>query len=189
MEKESVADTNELQPVTWLTARPLDAESFAPFGSVLQAGARQEDVNQGTSVKYPDLCRLEVDRGAQAALHLFRPQPLELPLRLRLLERHPLSSQVFMPLAAARFLVVVADVGRGSSGEQMTPEAPHLTAFLSDGRQGIQFARGVWHHPLLALDVADFLVIDRHCPTPEDAARNLQEHDIRAWNCWLRLAP
>jgi len=37
-----------------------------------------------------------------------------------------------------------------------------LRAFFTRGWQGVNYARGVWHHPLIVLDVAaDFIVIDR----------------------------
>ena len=37
-----------------------------------------------------------------------------------------------------------------------------MRAFWSDGWQGVNYAKGVWHHPLLALDqVSDFVVVDR----------------------------
>jgi ureidoglycolate lyase len=43
----------------------------------------------------------------------------------------------------------------------------HLRAFRASPRQGINYAKGVWHHPLLALDgISDFLVIDRGGPGP-----------------------
>ncbi len=72
-----------------------------------------------------------------------------------MLERHPLSSQAFVPLSAARFLLVVA-----APGESVLPGG--IRAFVSDGRQGVNYRRGVWHHPVLALDAeTDFLVIDR----------------------------
>jgi len=45
------------------------------------------------------------------------------------------------------------------------PETGLIRAFLANGRQGVNFAPGVWHHPLLALQAeSDFLVIDRDDP-------------------------
>ena len=54
----------------------------------------------------------------------------------------------------ARFVILVAPAG-------MTPEADTLRAFLADGRQGVSLAPGTWHHGLLAVDAADFAVIER----------------------------
>ena len=75
-----------------------------------------------------------------------------------MVERHPLSSQAFIPLAPAPFLLVVA-----AAGDAPRPAA--LRAFVTDGAQGVNYARGTWHHPVLALDrITDFLVVDRGGP-------------------------
>ncbi len=35
-------------------------------------------------------------------------------------------------------------------------------AFLATGDQGVNYAKNIWHHPLLALQAeSDFLVVDR----------------------------
>jgi ureidoglycolate lyase len=71
------------------------------------------------------------------------------------MERHPLGSQLFLPLGFARFLIVVAALG-----PSLEPE--NIFAFVTNGRQGVNYRAGVWHHPLLALDrEADFLIVDR----------------------------
>jgi ureidoglycolate lyase len=72
-----------------------------------------------------------------------------------MLERHPLGSQAFIPMERHPWLVVVAE----------RPEPGACRAFLARGDQGVQIGRGVWHHPLLALQpVHDFLVVDRKGP-------------------------
>ena len=65
-----------------------------------------------------------------------------------------------MPLSGRPYLVVVAPAG-------MAPAARDLRVFLARGDQGVNYAAGVWHHPLLALDgVCDFLVLDRSGSAP-----------------------
>ena len=79
-------------------------------------------------------------------------------MRLSEVERHPLGSQAFVPLGVIPFLIVVA-----ADGADDRPGEPF--AFLSNGRQGVNYRRGVWHHPLLSLGtVSDFLVVDRAGP-------------------------
>ncbi len=69
-----------------------------------------------------------------------------------------------MPLGDRPFLAVVA-----APGEAPRPE--DIRAFLSNGRQGVNYRRGVWHHPLLVLgEAADFVVIDGH---EQEAVLNL----------------
>jgi ureidoglycolate lyase len=140
-----------------LKSAPLTAEAFAPFGEVIEAGAGQRLViNEGTTERFNDLAAIDVAaEGGRPIVNIFRAQPRQLPLAIRMVERHPLGSQTFMPLGAAPFLVLVAP-----PGDAVTPA--DLRAFRTAGRQGVNFRRGVWHHPLIALgEVSEFLVIDR----------------------------
>ena len=142
-----------------LHIEPLSKEVFAPFGTVIQLeGARHYPINQGSTERFHALALADTDAaGGATGISLFRGQGFSLPFRLRVMERHPLSSQAFVPVAGGpndRYLVVVAPAG------ELRSEA--LRAFLARGFQGVQYARGVWHHPLIALDrSSDFLVIDR----------------------------
>lgn len=61
----------------------------------------------------------------------------------------------------SRFLVVVAS-------SSASPTYEEISTFVTNGNQGVNYHRGVWHHALLAIDrVADFLVIDRKSPTED----------------------
>lgn len=143
-----------------LVARPLTREAFAPFGEVLQTGGAEHfPINAGTTERYHALAAVTLDGPpARAILSIFRGQPVTPPVRLALLERHPLGSQAFMPLDRRPYLVVVAPPGEGFA-------LGDVHAFLARGDQGVSYAPGVWHHPLLALEaVSDFLVVDRDGP-------------------------
>lgn len=143
-----------------LQLETLTAEAFAPFGEVMEATPQQHGfcINAGTSQRFHDLARLEPGNGGRLIVSIFRAQPRDLPFQVRMLERHPKGSQAFMPLAGRPFLIVVAPVAD-------QPETGQIRAFLANGRQGVNFAPGVWHHPLLALQAeSDFLVIDRDDP-------------------------
>jgi ureidoglycolate lyase len=138
----------------------LSAERFAPFGDVISAdtAARHFPINGGTTERYHDLADLDAGPDGKLIVSIFRSQPRELPFAVTMLERHPLGSQAFMPLIAQPYLVVVAP-----AGDAPLPNA--LRAFLARPGQGINYAPGVWHHPLLALnEICDFLVIDRSGP-------------------------
>jgi ureidoglycolate lyase len=143
-----------------LAVQPLSRAAFAPFGEVIETeGASAFPINDGTATRFNDLAKIDVSmQGGRAALSVFRGQPVRFPLQLVQVERHPLGSQSFMPIGERPFLVVVA-----RSDAQGKPGAAF--AFLSNGRQGINYARGVWHHPLLSLGaISDFLVVDRAGP-------------------------
>lgn len=159
--------------LTLLPAAPLSAEVFAPFGQVIEcAGHAGYAINEGSSQRFTDLAQLEADAQGRLALSIFRAEARQAPFALSCLERHPLGSQAFMPLHGQAFLVVVAEARPVSA--QPAPES--LRVFVSNGRQGINFRRGVWHHPLLALSAGDFLVADRLGP-----GDNCEAVDIAGW--------
>lgn len=139
---------------------PLTRQAFAPYGDVIEADPQHTlfPINSGTSQRFHDLARLEPGPDGKLIVSIFRAQPRRLPFTITMLERHPKASQAFMPLSNLPFLVVVAPIGDGLQADQ-------IQAFLAQGHQGVNFAPGVWHHPLLALHAeSDFLVIDRDDP-------------------------
>ena len=143
-----------------ITPVPLTRDGFAPFGEVIEtAGAERRTINAGSTVRFHDLARVDVTAaGGYALINVFRAQPLPLPLTVRIMEMHPLGSQAFIPVHHAPFLVVVA---AGADA----PRLAELRAFVTDGRQGVNYARGVWHHPVIAMArETDFVVVDRGGP-------------------------
>ena len=138
---------------------PLSRKAFEAFGDVVETeGAEHFSTNAGYAERFHDLARIECSaEGGKPLLSIFRAKPFPLPLAVKLMERHPISSQAFIPMANARFLVVVAERSK-------KPEPADLRAFVANGRQGINFRPGTWHHPLVSFVPADFLVVDRKGP-------------------------
>jgi ureidoglycolate lyase len=140
-----------------LTLEPLTRAAFEPFGDVIELdGARHFPINGGTTERFHDLARVDVgaDVGGRPLINVFRGQPRAQPVEISMMERHPLGSQAFLPLGVVSYLVVVAPAGEF--------DASKLRAFFTRGWQGVDYARGVWHHPLIVLNTgADFIVVDR----------------------------
>ena len=135
----------------------LTRQAFAGFGDVVTIdGAEQRVINEGTTIRYHDLANIDVaEEGGHALVNIFRGSVADLPLRLWLMERHPLGSQVFWPLSNNPFLVVVAPPGPA-------PAAGDLRAFHVPAGTGVNYAKGVWHHPLISVNAtSDFMVVDR----------------------------
>jgi ureidoglycolate lyase len=154
-----------------LKVEALEHEAFAPFGEVIEArdAAQHFPINAGNTERFHNLARLDAGPEGQLIVSIFRGQPRALPFSINMLERHPLGSQAFIPLSAGAWLVVVAPPGAA-------PSAQHLRCFLARGDQGVNYAAGTWHHPLLALDtVSDFLVLDRAGPGANCEEVSLQE--------------
>ncbi len=142
-----------------LRPEPLTADAFRRFGDVIEAGDAYELINRGTAQKFADLANIDVATdGGRPSISIYRVVPYKLPLTIRMLERHPLGSQLFMPLHGEPFLIVAAP-----AGDRIDPSS--VRAFITNGRQGINYHRGTWHHPLIALrDSSEFLIVDRAGP-------------------------
>jgi ureidoglycolate lyase len=143
-----------------LRAGALTAEAFAPFGDVIEtAGRNSRWINDGTCQRFDDLAPVDVlAAGGRPVISIFKAQPRPLPFQVRLLERHPLSSQAIIPLDGLPFLVIVAEDGD-------SPLIGRIRAYRSLGNQGVNYRRNTWHHALLALErTTHFLVVDRGGP-------------------------
>jgi ureidoglycolate lyase len=150
-----------------LPIAPLTKAAFAPFGEVVELdGAARININYGFAERVNGLARIDVAAaggGVNVSLFIAKTRPH--PIAIKLMERHPLGSQLFYPGQDAPWLVVVCADPR---------EPASYRAFAATGRQGVNYARNVWHHPLLVTaDDHRFLVLDRAGP-----GDNLEE-------CWL----
>ncbi|MDO5370269.1 ureidoglycolate lyase [Paracoccus sp. (in: a-proteobacteria)] len=146
-----------------IRTEPLTAEAFAPWGEVLDTtGEPDRIINEGRCGRWHDRARLDVE--GQAGISIFRSQSVRLPYAFRLVERHPLGSQAFLPMTEHPFLVIVAPDEGGQPGRPR--------AFLTAPGQGINLARGAWHGVLTPLaDPGLFAVVDRCAEGP-----NLEEY-------------
>jgi len=124
-----------------IVAEPLRPESFEPFGQVLSAP-------RASGRAFFNEALQNTRESARVDLSIATLAPLDaLPLQACVMERHPCSSQTFLPLAVSRYLVVVAPDAPGGG-----PDTGAARAFLADGSQGVTYRCGVWHHGMTVLD-------------------------------------
>lgn len=140
------APTTSAAPPTIVTqptirAQPLTAAAFAAFGEVLEAPADAGRV-------YFDGALANGRTAAWPSLSMSRARPAPAgPLTARVMERHAHSSQSFIALEAARWLVTVAPHSPAGG-----PDMTQAEAFVCGPGQGMTYRADVWHHPLTVLD-------------------------------------
>jgi len=146
----------------------LTCQSFAIYGDVIEITEQTKyfDINDGHTKRYHDLATIDVsNQKGRSLINIFRSQPLATPIILKSMERHPLSSQAFIPKGNQPYLVVVAPAGSFDESA--------IEVFMATAKQGVNYKAGTWHHYCLALNkVSDFIVIDRggegeNCDTVE----------------------
>lgn len=153
---------------------PLTREHFAPFGDVIEMhNAQRRLINGGHATRYHDLAAIDAAAaGGKAILSLFAATPYMKPIQIDVLECHPLGSQAFFPATLSlgdTWLVVVA------GGSAQGPDLATIRCFRAQNDQGVNYRAGCWHHPLLVLQPATFIVIDRDGP-----GNNLVEFQLKA---------
>ena len=140
--------------------QPLTQESFSAFGDVIEK--ENHDffaINQGLTQRYHALSVAQIsgDNTAVGMSIFHNLCATEIPFKIDMLERHPYGSQSFIPLQQQKFIIIVA-----LAFDETRPDEQQIYAFLSNGRQGVNYHQGVWHHPLITLEAkSDFLVVDR----------------------------
>ena len=124
-----------------IPATPLDAACFRLYGDVFEAPRDYGRIYVSDALAHGRL-------GARPSLSVTRVRPLATPALIATkMERHEFSSQSFMPLDVARYLVIVAPMSPAGR-----PDETGLKAFLARGDQGVTYGMNVWHHPLTVLD-------------------------------------
>ncbi|WP_454806690.1 ureidoglycolate lyase [Paraburkholderia fungorum] len=150
-----------------LLLEPLTKDRFAPFGDVIEVGDNPGfQINDGMARRYHDLVHIDVAREhGRPIVSIVTTLPNTLPFVVKYVQRYPLSSQAFVPLTGAPFVIVVAV-------PEEAEEPKQLSAFITNGKQGVNYRPGVWHHTLIVPDRdAAFLVIDRGGP-----GKNCDQH-------------
>src|SRR4051794_32016138 len=112
---------------------PASRATFEPYGYVVQAGLSGLPVNDGTARRHDiDIFPAEkADQSLSLVTSVFEVDGLALPRTIRMLERHPRTAQLIVPISALEHVVVVCL----STGDGV-PDISTLGAFYLTGEQG-----------------------------------------------------
>jgi ureidoglycolate lyase len=158
-----------------LKIRTLSQKNFSSYGEVIELkGAEELVINQGTTTRFNALAFVDVgEEGGVPIISIFEGKRRPDPIKLVLMERHPLGSQAFFPLSNHGWIVVVCK----SNGSGEKPDLSTIECFYARGDQGVSYLKGTWHHPLIVLEASQkFLVVDRQgdgCNLNEFSIENL----------------
>ena len=124
-----------------IVPQPLTQQAFAPYGDVI-------DVPSEPGRQYYEDALGNLRPGAHPSLSMsLKTETPDRPLKAELLERHEFSSQTFVPIDVARWLIVVAPHAKAGG-----PDLSGVQAFIATGRQGVTYKPNTWHHGLTVLD-------------------------------------
>ena len=131
-------------------------ENFSAYGDLISSNSiKPIDVNAGYAKRFNDLAKINTSKNkGETIVSIFSALKRSFPMKIDMMEKHPLGSQAFVPMKETIFLSFVAPPGD-------VPEINKIQSFIIPPKMGINYKPGIWHFPLIPTEDTNFLVIDR----------------------------
>jgi len=131
-------------------------ENFAVFGDLISSDSVEPmNINEGYAKRFDNLANINTSQNkGETIISIFSALKRSFPMKINMMEKHPLSSQAFIPMKETIFLSFVAPAGDA-------PEINKIQSFIIPPKMGINYKPGIWHFPLISTEDTNFLVIDR----------------------------
>ena len=136
--------------------KPITKKNFKKFGDMITtADIKPLEINNGYAKRYDDIAKLDTKKeNGDSTISIFSALKRSFPMKIDMMEKHPLGSQAFIPMKETTFLSFVA-----LGGDE--PDLTLVEAFIIPKGIGINYNPGVWHFPLISTEDMNFLVVDR----------------------------
>ena len=136
--------------------KKITRKNFKKFGDLIcTKKIRPININNGYAKRFDNLCKINTSlRKGNTIVSIFSAKKRKFPMSIKMMEKHPLGSQAFIPMNETKFFVFVAPKGK-------KPNINSIKSFLVPKQTGINYKPGIWHFPLISTKNMNFLVIDR----------------------------
>lgn len=146
--------------------KKISKENFSNYGELISIN-NNEPENAQTPQFHFDLARIEVlGNNSDARLNIIKTTKKNFPLKIDMMEMHPFSSQVFLPMSETDFIVLVAPIDK-------KPDLDKIEVFKISKGDGINIKSSIWHFPLISTQNAQFITIDK-----KDAKTNIEIYNF-----------
>ncbi len=136
--------------------KKITRKNFQKFGDLISVKKKKSiNINDGYAKRFDNLCRINTSsKRGKTIMSIFSAKKRKFPMNIKMMEKHPLGSQAFVPMNETTFLVFVAPKGK-------RPNTKKIESFIVPKQTGINYKPGIWHFPLISSKNMNFLVIDR----------------------------
>ncbi len=136
--------------------KKITKENFAKFGDVISTqNIKPMDINNGYAKRFDNLADINTsNNNATASMSIFSALKRSFPMKIDMMEKHPLGSQAFIPMKETNFISFVSP-----SGDK--PDISKIESFVVSPGIGINYKPNIWHFPLISTENMNFLVVDR----------------------------
>jgi len=134
----------------------ISRSNFSSYGDLISTDdINPMNINEGYAKRFDNLANLDTSKDSgKTIVSIFSALKRTFPMKIHMMEKHPLGTQAFIPMKETTFLAFVAP-----SGE--SPEIDKIQSFIIPPKMGINYKPGIWHFPLISTENINFLVIDR----------------------------
>ena len=158
-----------------ITVNPklITKENFSKFGDVVTTDdIKPLEINEGYAKRFDGIANLNTSKdNGETTICIFSALKRSFPMKIDLMEKHPLGSQAFVPMKETTFLVFVAPEGD-------KPNLSKAEAFIVPPGIGVNYNPGTWHFPLIATEDMNFLVVDRKGSGDNLVIENLNKEEV-----------
>ena len=136
--------------------KKITKENFAKFGDVISTqNIKPMDINNGYAKRFDNLANINTsNNNGTASMSIFSALKRSFPMKIDMMEKHPLGSQAFIPMKETNFISFVSP-----SGDK--PDISKIESFVVSPGIGINYKPNIWHFPLISTENMNFLVVDR----------------------------
>ena len=156
-----------------INPKPITKENFSKFGDMITTDdIKPIEINEGYAKRFDGIANLNTskDKG-ETTICIFSALKRSFPMKINMMEKHPLGSQAFIPMKQTTFLVLVAPEGN-------KPDLNKIEAFLIPPEIGVNYNPGTWHFPLIATEDMNFLVVDRKGSGDNLVIENIEKEEV-----------
>ena len=155
--------------------KKINKKNFNKFGQIIDTSKKKYfKINNGYAKRYDNLGKINTSsKNGKTIVSIFSAKKRRFPMKIDMMEKHPLGSQAFIPMNETSFLVFVAPKGN-------KPDLKKIESFRIPKQTGINLNPGIWHFPLISTRDMNFLVVDR-----KGKGNNLIIHKFKKENIYL----
>ena len=141
---------------TFIKPIKITRKNFAEYGDLISSDdINSMDINAGYAKRFDNLANINTSKDeGKTIISIFSALKRTFPMKIDMMEKHPLGSQAFIPMKETTFLSFVAPSGK-------SPDISKIQSFIIPPKTGINYKPGIWHFPLISTEDTNFLVIDR----------------------------
>ena len=130
--------------------------NFSAYGDLISSDDIEPmEINARYAKRFDNLANINTSKDeGKTIVSIFSALKRTFPMKIDMMEKHPLGSQAFIPMKETTFLCLVTP-------QSDKPDLNQIESFIVPPGIGINYNPGIWHFPLISTEDMNFLVVDR----------------------------